>query len=511
MKDVINTYRPDVFWTDGEWDQSAEAWKSKEFLTWMYNESPVKDQVVTYDRWGTGVRFKHGGVFTPEYQPDLNFEEHYWEESRGMGFSYGYNREEDAWDYNSAQALVLQLIDKVSGGGNFLLDIGPDEHGKIPPIMQERLQQIGDWMKINQESIYNTVRWRTSGQWSEGSRDYKPKSGSGDLLLKVTVDPDPGYAVKECFFTFNPSANNLYAILPIWPSDKKFIIRDLSLGAATLVELMETHQKLEWEQQGGDIVIHLPEFDPNKIKSRYAFVIKLSNTGAFAPAPHLELSYPGNSLTPLISVSAKEGYEYRYTLDGSVPNASSALYKTAFHPDRSGELSMRSFKQGILPGNAISMPVTLFKLLPASSPSGVQKGLKLAAYELKAESVNELSTATPVKETLSQAISLKDLTRDEYAGLLYTGYIKAPADGLYDFYLSSDDGSKLWIDGQPVIDHDGLHSNTEKSGKIALKKGNHTFKLAYIQDKSTKALKLEYSIGQQGRQLVPASFFWSDK
>jgi hypothetical protein len=40
-------------------------------------------------------------VFTPEYQPNLDFEDHDWEESRGMGYSYGYNREEDAWDYNS--------------------------------------------------------------------------------------------------------------------------------------------------------------------------------------------------------------------------------------------------------------------------------------------------------------------------------------------------------------------------------------------------------------------------
>ena len=99
-------------------------------------------------------------------------------------YSYGYNREEDAWDYNSAQSLVLQLIDKVSRGGNFLLDIGPDAHGKIPPIMQERLLQIGDWMKINSEAIYNTVRWKTSSQWSDGKRNYKAKKGDNDLLLR---------------------------------------------------------------------------------------------------------------------------------------------------------------------------------------------------------------------------------------------------------------------------------------------------------------------------------------
>ncbi|MBC7901953.1 MAG: alpha-L-fucosidase, partial [Gemmatimonadaceae bacterium] len=146
MKDLINNYKPDVFWTDGDWDASAETWKSQEFLSWLYNESPVKGSVVTYDRWGSGVRFKHGQVYTPEYQPNLDFEDNYWEESRGIGHSYGYNREEDGWDYNSSQSLVLALVDKVSRGGNFLLDIGPDEHGKIPPIMQERLLDIGKWM-----------------------------------------------------------------------------------------------------------------------------------------------------------------------------------------------------------------------------------------------------------------------------------------------------------------------------------------------------------------------------
>ncbi|HNO99772.1 MAG TPA: alpha-L-fucosidase, partial [Ferruginibacter sp.] len=74
MKALINTYQPDVFWTDGDWEAPPETWKSQEFLTWLYNESPVKDKVVVNDRWGEGVRFKHAGIYTPEYQPDLDFE-----------------------------------------------------------------------------------------------------------------------------------------------------------------------------------------------------------------------------------------------------------------------------------------------------------------------------------------------------------------------------------------------------------------------------------------------------
>jgi alpha-L-fucosidase len=273
MQDLVNTYDPEVFWTDGDWEDTDTTFKSREFLAWLYNESPVKDRVVTYDRWGRGVRFHHGAVYTPEYQPDMDFKDHYWEENRGMGFSYGYNRAEDAWDYNSPKSLVLQLIDKVSRGGNFLLDIGPDEHGKIPPIMEERLEQIGHWMDINNEAIYGAIRWKTASQWGPGRRDYKPAK-SGDLLLKLTVDPDPGYAVKECFFTYNPTRKALYILLPRWPG-ASFTVQDLQLPAGTKVELLETHQSLSWKQEGKAVRIRFPAFDPNTIKSEYAYVIKI--------------------------------------------------------------------------------------------------------------------------------------------------------------------------------------------------------------------------------------------
>ena len=285
MKDVINTYKPDVFWTDGEWDESAEFWKSKEFLTWMYNESPVKDRVVTYDRWGSGLRFKHGGVYTPEYQPDLDFENHAWEESRGMGYSYGYNREEDAWDYNSAQSLVYHLLDKVSRGGNFLLDIGPDEHGKIPPIMQERLLQIGEWLKINGEAIYGTSRWKQVNQWSEGKKGYKAKRGE-DIMMKLTVDPEPGYATKEVFYTYNANTNSLYAIFPRYPSNRKLVLKNLPASVPFAdVSFLSANEKLKCSKEGNNMIISLPEYDPNKIKSPYAYVVKIKNYGAFVNKP----------------------------------------------------------------------------------------------------------------------------------------------------------------------------------------------------------------------------------
>ncbi len=507
MKDLVNTYRPDVFWTDGDWDLSDKAWKSEEFLAWLYNDSPVKKDIVTYDRWGSGVRFKHGAVFTPEYQPNLDFEDHYWEESRGMGFSYGYNREEDAWDYNSTQSLVLQLIDKVSGGGNFLLDIGPDEHGKIPPIMQERLLQIGNWMAINGEAIYGTERWKRASQWSAGDQNYKAKDGGGDYLLKITVDPEPGYAVKNCFFTYNAQSNNLYALLPKYPSNKQFVLQDIQLEKGTRIEFLETKANLTWAQKGADVVVTLPDFDPNLIKSNYAYVLKIFNSGAFTKKPTLNVNYLNGSFYPLASLSSTANSEIRYTLDGTIPDEHSKLYEAPLIIKTDGELKVKAFAKGAMPSNLVTMSIKVPQWQKAVQPAQLKAGLTVQVYEASLTTVAALETLQPVKKLVAKQISIADTTKKEQVGLLYQGFIKIPADGIYEFSLSSDDGSKLWID-EEVLDHDGPHGNTGKNGIFALKKGFHRFKLSFFQGGGDGALTLKVASSKLKKQEIPLNWWF---
>jgi alpha-L-fucosidase len=504
MKELVNTYQPDVIFTDGEWDAPAETWKSQEFLSWLYSESVIKDKVVTYDRWGSGIRFKHGAVYTPEYQPDLDVEGHAWEESRGMGYSYGYNRDEDAWDYNSSQSLVLQLIDKASRGGNFLLDIGPDEHGKIPPIMQERLLQIGDWLKINGEAIYGTERWKTVAQWSEGRRDYTSKSG--DMLLKITLDPDPGFAVKEVFYTYNAAKNDLYAILPKYPGSKKLLLKNLEIPAGTEMTFLSTKEKLQWTQMGENIVISLPEFNPDKIKNTAAYVIKIAGFGKFSSKPAIEINYIKTALQPTVSITAKNNEPVRYTVEGSEPAATSALYTKPFVLDKSAEIKAAAFAAGMLPGPVVTKQAPIYEWMDAVKVAAPAPGIAYKYFELNGKiNLNSINGAEPAKTGFTNEISDKVKQRKDKLALSFDGFIKISKSGLYTFSTFSDDGSKLFIDGVEIVNNDGEHTAMELFGKAALKSGFHSIKVTYFGNGDVNELKVNWQPPSGKNELIPGN------
>jgi|GEM_PF-1095404 len=154
FKEVVSKYKPWFIFLDGEWSMDYKRWKTEELAAWLYNESPCKDYVITNDRWGQ-CRGTHGDVFSSEYGGgNACGPEHPWQEDRGMGHSYGYNRAESIEDYDSSEELIQMLCRCTSGGGNYLLCVGPTGDGRIPVIMQERLLQIGAWLKKNGEAIY---------------------------------------------------------------------------------------------------------------------------------------------------------------------------------------------------------------------------------------------------------------------------------------------------------------------------------------------------------------------
>ncbi len=270
FKDVVTHAKPSIIFSDGEWEATSEVWRSPELLAWLFNESPVRDEVVIDDRWGSDTRHKHGGYYTTEYTSGMQSGNHPWEESRGMGYSYGYNRMETLTDYHTGRELLLMLIDIVSRGGNLLLDIGPTADGRIPVIMEERLTQMGDWLRPNGEAIYGTKQWRHSRQWSQGTvprmeeKEYRAEYD----INKMVDSPPSGMARVEAFFTAREGA--VYAIVPR-PTSGQFVVDDIEASTAPHVTLLETGQAVTSKLEGKRLAIQVPTGLP--FRQAYTFKI----------------------------------------------------------------------------------------------------------------------------------------------------------------------------------------------------------------------------------------------
>jgi alpha-L-fucosidase len=277
FKDLVTRYKPSFIFSDGEWELPSADWRSPELLAWLFNESPVKDEVVINDRWGNDTRHRHGGYWTTEYTAGMSGTEHAWEESRGMGFSYGYNRAERLRDYHTGRELVIILVDTVSRGGNLLLDIGPKADGTIPVIMEERLTEIGDWLKVNGEAIYGTKPWTAARQWSAGEVpkiEYNKEFSSSYDVTKLIEKPAAGKAGIEAFFT--AKGNDLYAILPNW-SGGNFLLKDLTgVNSVTLVGSTGSPLKFRLSKEG--VLIQLPDL-PEELRGQPAWTLKINRRG----------------------------------------------------------------------------------------------------------------------------------------------------------------------------------------------------------------------------------------
>lgn len=246
LREIVMKYKPSLLFSDGgEWDGSAEYWGTKVFLNWLYTESPVKNEVVVNDRWCKECPGEHGDYYSSEYQDATGLEmSHPWEESRGIGGSYGFNRAENLKDYHTSKQLIHELIDIVSRGGNLLLNVGPTADGRIPVIMQERLADIGDWLSINGEAIYGS-RVFTAGR-------------SGNKMLR-----------------FTQKGNTVFAICLEWPG-KYLTLDGFSEMESTSVELLGIEGDLIFSSNESRILIQTPELNPGNNPSSHAWVFKIS-------------------------------------------------------------------------------------------------------------------------------------------------------------------------------------------------------------------------------------------
>ena len=195
-----------------------------------------------------------------------------------------------------------------------------------------------------------------------------------------------------------------------------------------------------------------------------------------------------------------------YTTDGSEPDGKSALYTGPLTMEPEGEITLKSVT--VMPGGRMSAVMSgIFRKVALSEAilsdaAKLQQGLRFSLYRGAFDTVRDFGENADSSGTVN-AIRIPAGAPAENFGLVLEGYIMAPADGIFSFFTGSDDGVRVYIDGELVVDGDEIHHGITNEGRVALKTGMHRITVRYFQRLYRQSLSLGWEGPGVARQMVP--------
>ena len=199
------------------------------------------------------------------------------------------------------------------------------------------------------------------------------------------------------------------------------------------------------------------------------------------------------------------GTEIQYTTDGSMPTKESALYNGALEVGKTTDFAFRTFRPDGSPSDVVRTKYVKAPYAEAvTAPAALQPGLKAVWHDFRGNLCADID-AVPVKgEYVVESVSIPEEVKGNI-GLVLTGYLEVPADGIYTFALLSDDGSTLMLDGELLGDNDGAHSPVEIIVQKALKAGLHPIEVRYL-DCNGGVLQMELVNEKGEKEVLPSAW-----
>lgn len=200
-----------------------------------------------------------------------------------------------------------------------------------------------------------------------------------------------------------------------------------------------------------------------------------------------------------------------YTVDGSEPDNSAQLYTTSLEVNKTTTIKARAYTDGKFPSNVISTTVTKKTLNPAMEPGSIENGLEYSVYIGNYNRTTDFAGTEPKERGRCATFDLSVAKRRDGFGLEFTGYYKAPENGIYQFWTRSDDGSRLFIDSELVVDSDGPHSAQFAGGFTALKQGYHEIKVLYFEGQVDEVLEVYVQLPGGQRERIDSNAIFRRK
>ena len=303
---------------------------------------------------------------------------------------------------------------------------------------------------------------------------YPACPGTGEYLL-----------VAPSFKTARISLPNGKTLTIKADNPKNCYIADVTLNGKTLQQLFITYDQI---MEGGELDFTLsakPNHNRDALPAPYSLTTRpIVSTPVIAG----NLSYFTEPQTVVIGCRTPE-VTIHYTTDGSEPTTDSPVYKEPFTVGESCVLQARAYRDGFQPSPlAVITARRLVYHQPLDASTAVSPGCRFTYHEGAFRLVSEVEKSKPVAQGVMAEPDIAKARAEEHFGYVFTGCLDIPADGMWSFALTSDDGSVLYVDDELIVNNDGSHSAITATGSAPLLKGLHPFRLIFFEDYEGQSL-----------------------